>query len=208
MDKILNTASYGICAFSPEVLQDFLKRKRVRSKKLLEKFQKDKDFYLDAQKEGVWIPFAQINSIGYVIKLDGCDASFDDAWEQKLEYSGFNIEVRNGLWICDIGSFYSFDKNKYSGEEGTYKTPYGIIHYYSGTDTSYETLDGKRNYTGYQYDVPSGKYLLSVKGYARKQALERPNSNYGFFFSLEKVSAFDGFKNPREETYDFNVGNM
>lgn len=78
MDKILSTGSYGICVFSLEVLQDFLKKKRVRSKKLLEKFQKDKDFYLDAQKEGIWIPFAQINSIDYVIKLDGYDLPFND----------------------------------------------------------------------------------------------------------------------------------
>ena len=51
MDKILDTASYGICVFSLKVLQDFLKKKRVRSKKLLNKFQKDKELYLDAQKE-------------------------------------------------------------------------------------------------------------------------------------------------------------
>lgn len=208
MDKILNTASYGICVFSLEVLQDFLKKKRVRSKKLLEKFQKDKEFYLDALREGIWVPFAQINSIGYVIKLDGYDAPFDDAWELKMEYNGFNIEIKDGLWISSTGSFYTFNANEYGGDGGTYKTPYGIIHYYSGTDRSYQTLDGNRLYTDFKYDVPSGKYLLSIKGYARKQALERPDSNYGFFFSLVKVDAFDGFKNPREEIYDFNVANM
>lgn len=48
-------------------LTGFFKEKRVRTKKLLEKFQKNKDFYLDAQKEGIWIPFAGINSIDYVI---------------------------------------------------------------------------------------------------------------------------------------------
>ncbi len=31
MDRILSTYSYGICLFSMEVLQDFLKRK-IRSK--------------------------------------------------------------------------------------------------------------------------------------------------------------------------------
>lgn len=208
MDKILSTGSYGICVFSLEVLQDFLKKKRVRSKKLLEKFQKDKGLYLDAQKEGIWIPFAQINSIDYIIKLDGHDAPFGDEWEQKLAYDGFNIEIKDGLWISDIGSFYTFHANEYSGEEGTYKTPYGITCYFSEKERSYITLDGNRLYSDFQYDVPSGKYLLSVKGYARKQPLERPNSNYGFFFSLVKVDAFDGFKNPREETYDFNVAQM
>ena len=42
MDRILSTYSYGICLFSMEVLQDFLKKEKIRSKKLLHKFQKDK----------------------------------------------------------------------------------------------------------------------------------------------------------------------
>ena len=191
--------------YSLEVLQDFLKKKRVRTKKLLEKFQKNKDFYLDAQKEGIWIPFAGINSIDYVIKLEGSDVPFDDAWEERMEYDGFNIEIKDSLWISDIGSFYTFQEEEYSGKEGTYKTPYEIMCFYSGTDNSYQTLDGNRLYSSFKYEVPSGKYLLSVKGYARKQALERPNSNFGFFFSLVRVEAFEGYKNPREDTYDFNV---
>lgn len=186
-------------------LTGFFKEKRVRTKKLLEKFQKNKDFYLDAQKEGIWIPFAGINSIDYVIKLEGSDVPFDDAWEERMEYDGFNIEIKDSLWISDIGSFYTFQEEEYSGKEGTYKMPYGIMRFYSGTDNSYQTLDGNRLYSGFKYEVPSGKYLLSVKGYARKQALERPNSNFGFLFSLVRVEAFEGYKNPREDTYDFNV---
>lgn len=205
MDKILSTRSYGICVFSLEVLQDFLKKKRVRSKKLLEKFQRDKEFYLDAQKEGIWIPFAGINSIDYVIKLEGSDVPFDDTWEQRMEYGGFNIEIRDSLWICDIGSFYAFNQIEYCGNEGTYKMPYGVTRYFSESERFYQSSDGHRLYSDFKYEVPSGKYLLSVKGYARKQALERPNSNFGFLFSLVRVDAFEGYKNPREDTYDFNV---
>ena len=36
MDRILSTYSYGICLFSMEVLQDFLKKEKIRSKKLLQ----------------------------------------------------------------------------------------------------------------------------------------------------------------------------
>jgi len=70
MDKILTTSSYGICLFSMEALQDFLTREKIRSKKLLALFQKNKKKYLDAQKEGVWIPIPQIDSIKYLIKLE------------------------------------------------------------------------------------------------------------------------------------------
>lgn len=99
MDKRLGTFSYGICLFSVEVLQDFLKKEKIRSKKLLEKFQKNKDLYLTTQKEGIWIPIVQIDSGGYVIKLDGYDEPFNDEWEQKLEYDGFNIEIKDTLCI-------------------------------------------------------------------------------------------------------------
>ncbi len=62
MDRILSTYSYGICLFSMEVLQDFLKKEKIRSKKLLHKFQKDKKLYLAMQKEGIWFPISKINS--------------------------------------------------------------------------------------------------------------------------------------------------
>ena len=73
MEKNLTTGSYGICVFSLEVLQQFLKREKVRSKKLLDNFQKNNDRYLSMQKEGIWVPFTQIDSISYRIKLEGHD---------------------------------------------------------------------------------------------------------------------------------------
>lgn len=208
MDKILSTSSYGICLFSMDVLQAFLKKEKIRSKKLLALFQKNKKKYLDAQKEGVWIPIPEINSIEYLIKLDGYDEPFDDKWERKLEYDGFNLEIKDGLWISSIGSFLNFNAKEYDGDGETYKTPYGVVHYFSRSERWYQTLDGRTLYSDFKYDVPPGKYLLSIKGYARKQLLEFPNSNYGFLFSLVKVDEFDSFKNPREEIYDFNVAEM
>ena len=73
MDKNLSVSGYGICLFSVGVLQDFLKKEKIRIKKLLNKFQKDKTLYLATQKEGVWVPVVQINSEHYMIKLDGYD---------------------------------------------------------------------------------------------------------------------------------------
>ncbi|MBQ6697002.1 MAG: hypothetical protein IJN16_09895 [Lachnospiraceae bacterium] len=191
MDKILTTGSNGICLFSLEVLQEFLKKEKIRTKKLLAFFQKDKKEYLMTQEKGIWIPFAQINSIKYLIKLEGYDTPFDEEWEEKFEYRGFNIEIKDGLWISDIGSLYSFNAKDFCGSE-----------------ISYQTLDGNTIYSDFKYDVPAGKYLLSIKGYTRKEKLEKPNPNYGFLFSLVAVDEFSGFKNPREEGYDFNVAGM
>jgi hypothetical protein len=193
MDRVITTGSYGISLFSFDILQDFLQKEKVRSKKLLEKFQKDNDFYLASIKEGIWIPFVQINSIDYLVKLDGYGQPFDDQWKQKMKYDGFNLDVRDSLWISDIGSFFTFDKDRYIGNQ----------------ERSYQTVDGETLYSDFKYNVPTGKYVVSISGYARKNQLKPPNPNYGFSFSLTKVDEFDGFNNPREnEIYDFNVANM
>lgn len=189
MDRVLSTYNYGICLFSLEVLQDFLKREKIRSKKILDKFQKNQELYLMTQKEGIWFPIAEINSGEYIIKLDGYDEPFGDDWEQKFEYAGFNLEIQDSLCIGDTGIFYMFDESDFSAYE-----------------KAEQTMDGRTYYQQFKYDVPSGKYLVTVKGYAHKQAT-RKNRLYGFLFSLVKVDAFEGFQNPREdELYDFNIG--
>ena len=187
----LSTYSYGICLFSMEVLQDFLKKEKIRSKKLLHKFQKDKKLYLAMQKEGIWFPISKINSGQHLIKLEGYDNTFNDEWEQKFEIEGFNLKIEGGLWISDIGSFYTFNEAEFCGEA-----------------ISFKTGDGDIQYSDFKYDVPAGKYLLSVKGFLRKEKKGFPNPNSGFLFSLVKVDEFSGFKNPREDIYNFNVTNM
>ena len=87
--------------------------------------------------------------------------------------------------------------------------PFNQEHYRSPQERWYKTLDGVIVYTDIKYDVPAGKYLLSIKGYVRKEPLEYPAPNCGFFFSLTEVDVFESFKNPREsDDYDFNVGSM
>jgi hypothetical protein len=132
--------------------------------------------------------------------LDGYDPHFSDEWEQKMEYDGFNIEIKDSLWISDTGPLNKFDKDKYTdGNE----IPYQVEALIGGNFKKMTV------YSGFKYEVPSGKYLLSIKGYKRKQELEFPNPNCGFSFSLVAVDKFDGFNNPREdELYDFNVANM
>ncbi len=192
MDKILSVYSHGVCLFSVNVLQDFLKREKIKRKNIAYFFQKDKDRYLTSQKEGVWIPLVGINSGEYVIKVEGFDVPFDNEWEQKLEYEGFNLELRDGLWISDMETLYEFEPSEFCG-----------------TEVSYISGDGDLLYRNFRYDIPNGKYLVKIKGYLRKQILKFPNPNYGYMFSLTKVDKFDGYKNPREkDEYDFNVGKI
>lgn len=208
MNRVIVTSEYGICIYSMDVLKNFIKKEKIRTKKLLSLFQKDKKKYLNLQKEGVWIPFAPINSVGYCIKIKDHGEEFDNEWEKKLEYEGFNLDVENGIWISDIGSFLEFNESEYQGEGEERVGDFGIVEYYSSKERWYITLDGKKIYSDFWYDIPSGKYLLTIKGYARKEIIDLREVNYGFQFEFKKVNEFDGYKNPREEQYDFNVGNF
>ena len=206
MDREICAADYGICLYSMEVLQDFLKREKIRSKKLLALFHKDKKLFLQLQKEGVWLPFAQIDAYHYYIKISNLGEKFDDDWEKKMEYEGFNIAVKNGIWISGLSSFHTFEASKYEGEGEERTTPYGAVEFVSNKERWYTTRDGKRIYSDLWYDIPEGKYLLSIKGYVRKEIVDHRAINYGFQFEFQKVDEFDGYKNPREsDDYEFNI---
>ena len=101
-------------------------------------------------------------------------------------------------------------------EEEFYTTPgqfEPVERYRSPWERWYKAETGKgelvKIYTDIKYDVPAGKYLLSIKGYVRKEKQKYPVPNCGFYLSLTKVEAFEGFKNPREaDEYNFNIGSM
>lgn len=188
MEKILTTFSYGLCVVSLEHLQEFLREEKIRSKKLLSFFQKKDKKYLLSQERGIWMPIPQINAGKYIIRVKDIDMPFDDEFEEILEYEGFNIKITNGIWIGDIELMQPFEVDKYVGDS-----------------ISYQTIDGYTRYSGFKYDIPEGKYLISIKGYARKKIEDYNAVNYGYQFEFKKVNKFDGYKNPREEQYNFNV---
>lgn len=205
MEKIIGTWEYGLCAFSLDTMTKFLEVKKIRSKKVLALLQKRKDFYLDSIKDGVWVPIPSINSGKYVIGLEGYDDNFGDEWVQVLSYDGFNLDVKNGLWISDIGSLLEFNKTEYEGDGREETSPYGTVTYFSSKERRHKDLSGKVTYLAYWYDVPEGKYLLTVTGFARKEIVDDRAVNYGFQFKLTKIEEFKEAKNPREEAYEFNV---
>ena len=208
MDRVITTSNYGICVYSMEVLQEFLKKEKIRSKKLLDVFNKDKEKFLKLQREGIWVPFVGINSIGYSIKIKNHGEEFDADWEKRMEYGGFNLAIKNGVWISVTGSFLKFNAKEFEGEGQECIGEYGTREYFSNRERWYTTLDGNKLYTDFWYDIPEGKYLLSIKGYARKEIVDPRGINYGFQFEFTKVDEFEGYKNPREEVYDFNVAKL
>ena len=101
-----------------------------------------------------------------------------------------------------------FDEDEYQGDGEERIEEFGVISYYSNRERWYTTLDGKKIYSDFWYDIPTGKYLLAIKEYAKKEIVDRKAVNYGFQFEFVKVDEFDDYKNPREEQYNFNVASM
>ena len=200
MDKTLTAFGYGMCIFSMDVLLDFLKTEKIRTKKIVQYLQNEPEIYLKAIENGIWLPFVGINHEKYCISLGDVAPSFEKGWEEKFAHKEFNITVKDALWITNISSFHPFDKTKYID---TYEVSYqneALVKNKFKTITSF---------SGFKFDVPTGKYKVTVKGYRKKKRLAFPNANYAFSFSLRRVDEFDSFCNPREdELYDFNVANM
>lgn len=206
MEKIIETYNYGFSIFSCDVMTEFLKSEKIRSKKVLALLQKDKDTYLKTIEGGIWMPIPSIDAGKYVISFEGFDDSFDDSWGIVLTQQGFNIEVKNGLWFTDIGNFLAFKSEEYFGDGTEVDEAYGQTFYYSCKEQYYKEANDKRTYCGFHYDVPDGKYTVTIKGYARKEITDDKAANNGFQISLNKVDEFKEAKNPREDDYEFNIG--
>ncbi len=191
MEKKLTITEYGIYLLSVSKLEEFLKKNKVKSKKILEFFQKNNEVYLDSLKEGLWIPLLPIQSTKYIIKIKNKDENFSDEWENIFQYDGFNLEIgrNNDLWIGSLGSLVNFNKNDFLEDE-----------------QSYETLDGNVLFKGFRYDMFKNKYQVKILGFKRSHEMEFPNANLGYQFDFNLIEEFDGYKDPREDDkYIFNI---
>ena len=157
MDRMVIAGGYGICLFSADTLQDFLKREKIRKRKLLSLLQKDKELYLNTQREGIFIPLVGIDHYNYAIKLEGQDEPFDDQWVQKISYEGFNLEVKDGLWISAIEQLEPFEPKEYHIKEEEFPTPNcGFFFSFTEVD-SFEGFKNPRESDEYDFNLGSIK---------------------------------------------------
>ena len=205
MEKVITTSEYGYSIFSVEAMTEFLSAEKIKSKKVLALLQKDKKKYLKSLETGSWLPIPSVDFGKVLISVEGYDDSLTDEWKEVLKYDGFNISVKNGLWIADIGCFLDFDGSEYQGNGREVSGDFGTKEYFSNKEKWYTTMDGKTNYTGFCYDVPDGKYVVSLIFYARKEIVDIRDVNYGMRIKLNKVDDFVDCKNPREDEYNFKI---
>jgi hypothetical protein len=189
LEKKLTITDYGIYIMSIDKLLSFLKENKIKSKKVLEVFQKNHELYLKSLEEGVWIPILPIESTKYIIN----NVPFINDWEEQFKYENFNLNIIDGAyWIGSFGSLLNLNLEQFTNA--------------SNESISYQTLDGVTLFKSFKFNLESGKYLVNIIGYKRKSALEYPEANYGYSFEFKKVDEFKGYKDPREDDkYLFNL---
>ncbi|AMO20553.1 hypothetical protein UN65_09610 [Flavobacterium columnare] len=189
LEKKLTITDYGIYIMSIDKLLSFFKENKIKSKKVLEVFQKNHELYLKSLEEGVWIPILPIESTKYIIN----DISFNDEWQKEFKYENFNLNVNNeAYWIGSFGSLLNLNLEQFTNS--------------INESISYQTLDGVTLFKSFKFNIENGKYLVNIIGYKRKSALEYPEANYGYSFEFKKVEQFIGYKDPREDDkYVFNL---
>lgn len=191
LEKKITITDYGIYIMSIEKLLIFLKENKIKSKKILEVFQKNHDLYLKSLKEGVWIPIMSIESTKYIINEN--DIYFNNDWERQFKYENFNLDLSdNTFWVGSFGNLLNLNVEQFTNS--------------TNDSISYQTLDGITLYKSFKFNLESGKYLVNIIGYKRKNKLEYPEVNYGYSFEFKKVQEFNGYMDPREDDkYLFNL---
>ncbi|MDW8852408.1 hypothetical protein SD960_20065 [Flavobacterium sp. MMLR14_040] len=191
LEKKLTITDYGIYIMSVDKLLVFLKENKIKSKKILEVFQKNHDLYIKSLQEGVWIPIVPIESTKYIISEN--DIYFNNDWEKQFKYENFNLDLSdNTFWVGSFGNLLNLNVEQFTNS--------------NNDSISYQTLDGITLYKSFKFKLESGKYLVNIIGYKRKDKLEYPEANYGYSFEFKKVNEFNGYLDPREDDkYLFNI---
>jgi hypothetical protein len=191
IEKKITITDYGIYIMSVDKLLIFLKENKIKSKKILEVFQKNHELYLKSLQEGVWIPIVPIESTKYIISEN--DLYFKDEWEKQFKYENFNLDVNNStFWVGSFGNLLNLNVDQFTNS--------------TNDSISYQTLDGVTLFKSFKFNLESGKYLVNIIGYKRKNKLEYPEANYGYSFEFKKVEHFNGYLDPREDDkYLFNL---
>lgn len=179
-------SDYGIYIMSIDSLVSFLKRNKIRSKKILSLFQKDHDLYINSLKEGVWIPIVPIISGKYVINGEFSDRD----WLQVYKYDNFNLDITDsGYWVGSFGNLLNLNPREFLDCK-TNNIPYKYIDCFKAT----------------RFEKDSGKYLVSITGYKRRDTSNCSEAKFGYSLSFQKVEEFSFYNDPREDdTYTFGM---
>lgn len=176
---------YGFFLVSISKLGEFIKAKGIKAKNLLQYLAKNVSVLNEAIQKGVLLPINQIDSFSYTVLLSTEGISKEEVaneWNIALQEGVFNISVQNdSLWIISLAQLNEWDAADFPATET--HTGYWVESGPNG--------DKEFEYTGQQFKVNSGDYLVEVFGLERKDKTGDDNNDYGYYFQLKPTGSVD-----------------
>jgi hypothetical protein len=191
--------------YSPDVLAEFLKAEKCRSRKLCSYFDKNKDKFYKAIEKGIALPVYRICVYKYAIfvSVNEADPEVPDGWEQVYKYDDFFIQVGNSNKLC----WASFDNFEYSKEPLEKRPPTEcqmIPHGPSGVELPV--------YGAVDVEIPQGYYYFDLVAYRRIVPLEETkeenygrNYAYGYIFRSTDTTQNENLSKGDDEKTVFDI---
>ncbi len=196
----LSADDYGIMIFAPSIFNEYLKLNKIKAKKFLSYFDKNKALFYQAIKDGKVLPLYKISAFEYdlFISIDEENIKIPTNYTKVYEYKDFFVEVGFDNKLC----FASFSFMEYKGA----LIKKGITQQSEMIPTGKENIPENYN-TALDLELDKGQYTLDIIGLERKHKLERESKNYAYLFRFTKTDNIinDNFAKTDNEIYTFDI---
>ena len=184
MNKIkeIRLSDYGFFILSPSMMKKYLTNKKIKGKKVLDKFDSDPNLYLDSISCGAWLPIPNVDAKKYFFSTEVNNTE----WKINERFGDFNLSVGddNCIWIGSLVSLNSWD--------------YKIFNEAENDVISYKTLTGKIINKFIKFDIPKGRYSINLMGMSSE-------NKRGYMLDCKSVRDFGCLADPRDDKYSFNL---
>ena len=197
----LSADGYGMAVFATDVFNSYMKEKKCRAKKYLSYFDKNKEFFYQTIKDGIFLPIYRLCSFQYEIFVsvnEGDILHIPEGYRQVFRYNGFYAETGKQNKLC----FASFSFVEYSGELIKQNIADKSNQIPTGPE---EILENYNSAIG--FDLPEGKYRFDLVGLKRINPLQRESKNYAylFIFHQDNNAVNDNFNKGDDEVFIFDI---
>lgn len=166
---------YGLAIVSVLGFEEMRKSLKIRSKKMISRFDKDPTIFYEFTQKGLFIPIPHIHMYDYNIDIlmDGNKECLAD-WEILGEWEDFYIDVLKGdVWVLSIEAMQEWNYSLYANQD---ILPSSYILHGQWIESS----------KGIRLNLERGLYALKIIG-AKSRDQSRYVGRYGFFLHLTPV---------------------
>jgi hypothetical protein len=196
---------YGIMVFSPGLFNEYIKQNKIKAKKYISYFNKNKEFFYKIIKDGIIAPFYLIPYFEYniFVKINEKNNDMPKGYRKVFEYDDFYIEIDESEKLC-FASFYFM-------ETGIELIKQNIMEQSELVPTGPKDIIEQRNYV-MGVEMETGKYNFNLIGLERINKNEEHDDknnfkNYGYLFEFIKNenAINDNFNKCDNDKYEFSI---